>query len=341
VNELDSLNVLEVDVVAPGCGELPQVPAGKPLVSVVITTKNRREELSYAIRSALSQAIPVEVLVIDDGSTDGTAEMVRAKFPSVRLERSATSMGYVEQRNRGARLATGDIIFSIDDDAFFTSPRIVAQTLAEFDHPRVGAVAIPYVEPNKSAMVHQHAPSKDGIFVTDSFIGTAHAVRKNLFLRVGGYRDVLVHQGEEMDFCIRMLDIGYVVRLGSADPVHHMESPRRDFGRMDYYGHRNNILFVWHNVPMPYLPFHLLATTVNGFTWAIRGRRFRKTMLGIASGYFECFRRGMNRRPVPRGIYRLHRVLKKNGPQLLSNIAVSLPPVDTSNGFQSSQVASS
>ena len=152
------------------------------MASVVITTKNRRDELSYAVRSALSQSIPVEVLVIDDGSTDGTAEMVRAEFPSVRLERSETSMGYIGQRNRGARLASGDVIFSIDDDAFFTSPHTVAQTLAEFDHLRVGAVAIPYVEPNKSAIVHQHAPSKNGILVTDSFIGTAHAVRKELFL---------------------------------------------------------------------------------------------------------------------------------------------------------------
>src|SRR5438034_4863248 len=116
--------------------------SSKPLASIVITTKNRQEELLLAICSAFSQSIPVEVLVMDDGSTDGTAEMIRTRFPSVRLERSERSIGYVVQRNRAARLAIADIIFSIDDDATFTSPNTVAQTLTEFGHPRVGAVAI-------------------------------------------------------------------------------------------------------------------------------------------------------------------------------------------------------
>ena len=44
-----------------------------PVASVVITTRNRCDELVDAVRSALNQSVPVEVLVIDDGSTDGTA----------------------------------------------------------------------------------------------------------------------------------------------------------------------------------------------------------------------------------------------------------------------------
>jgi glycosyltransferase involved in cell wall biosynthesis len=148
----------------------------KPSASVVITTRNRKEELRDAIKSALAQTVSVEVLVIDDGSTDGTSDMIR----------------------------------TIDDDAIFKSPLTVVQTLSEFEHPRVGAVAIPYIEPRKSPLVCQQAPSKDGIFVTDSFIGTAHAVRKDVFLRIGGYRDYLVHQGEEMDFCIRMMEARFL-----------------------------------------------------------------------------------------------------------------------------------
>ena len=81
--------------------------------SVVITTKNRCEELRAAISSALRQSAQPEVLVIDDGSTDGTADMVRAEFPAVRLERSAESVGYIVQRNRAARLASGAIVFSL------------------------------------------------------------------------------------------------------------------------------------------------------------------------------------------------------------------------------------
>jgi glycosyltransferase involved in cell wall biosynthesis len=288
--------------------------------SVVITTKNRKEELRNAIKSALAQTISLEVLVIDDGSTDGTAAMVRSEFPTVRLDRSEASVGYIVQRNRAARLADGDIIFSLDDDAVFASSHTVVQTLQEFSHPQVGAVAIPYLEPHKSPMVHQQAPSYDGIFITDDFIGTAHALRKDVFLQLGGYRESLVHQGEEMDFCIRMLAAAYVVRLGRADAIHHLESPRRDFRRMDFYGRRNDILFAWHNVPWLHLPLHLLGTTLNGFVAAGRAGRHLKMLQGIASGYVGCFRRWNERQPVSAKVYRLQRTLKKNGPQLLSNM---------------------
>ena len=117
--------------------------------SVIIATRNRKEELQIALSSALGQTVRPEVVVIDDGSTDGTAHNVRANFPSVRLERSETSQGYIVQRNRGAHLAKGRILFSIDDDAEFSTPRIVEQTLRDFDDPRIGAVAIPYLEAEK------------------------------------------------------------------------------------------------------------------------------------------------------------------------------------------------
>ena len=59
----------------------------KPVASVVITTKNRQDELRVAIQSALKQTAHVEIIVVDDGSTDSTAEMVRREFPGVRLIR--------------------------------------------------------------------------------------------------------------------------------------------------------------------------------------------------------------------------------------------------------------
>ena len=67
-----------------------------------------------------------------------------------------------------------------------------------------------------------------------------------------------------------------------------MESPQRDWGRMDYFGRRNDILFAWHNVPMPYLPIHAAGVTVKGIASAIRVRRFRKMLQGLACGYADC-----------------------------------------------------
>jgi glycosyltransferase involved in cell wall biosynthesis len=293
-------------------------------VSIVITTRNRKEELRIALSSALGQTAHPEVVVIDDGSTDGTAEMVRANFASVRLECFETSQGYIVQRNRGAHLAKGRILFSIDDDAEFSTPHIVEQTLRDFDHPRIGAIAIPYLEPKKDNQGPHLPPDDRATWVTGAFIGSAHAVRRNVFLQLGGYREKLVHQGEERDFCLRMLNAGYVTRLGRADLIHHMESPRRDFRRMDFYGRRNDILFAWQNVPAPYFTAHLLGTTWNGLRFALRCGRGREQFRGIIAGYSEIVCRKHKRQRVTRTAYRLQRRLQKRGPFRLNEIEAEL-----------------
>jgi glycosyltransferase involved in cell wall biosynthesis len=290
--------------------------------TVVITTKDRKDELPVAVRSALEQSVRPEVLVIDDGSTDGTSAMVRSTFPQVRLIRHEESRGYISRRNEGARTASGDVMFSIDDDAAFSTPRAIQQTLEDFSSERVGAVAIPYVDVLRDEQVRQMAPDSKSVYVTDSYIGTAHAVRRDVFLRLGGYREHLIHQGEEGDFCIRMLNAGYVVRLGNADPIHHFESPKRNLSRMDFYGARNAVLLAWQNVPFPFLLAHLPVTTVRCLLLTLQPDRFKTRLSGLIDGYRQCFRR--RREPVSWSAYRLARTLRKKGPKPLTEL--DLPP---------------
>src|SRR5262245_32019510 len=227
--------------------------------AVIIATKDRKDDLRRALISTLRQTEPVEIIVLDDGSTDGTSEMVAEEFPSVLLKKSEKALGCIAQRNLGAQLCSADVIFSIDDDAEFSSPDVINQTLLAFCHPQIGAVAIPYLEPHKSRSEFQRAPTPESIWITDSFRGTAHALRRSVFLQIGGYYEPLVHQGEEMDLCIRLLNAGFVVRLGSSDPIIHHEFSKRDWRRMDFFGRRNDIIFAWRNVPTIYLLGHLLG----------------------------------------------------------------------------------
>lgn len=304
------------------------VPSQSPppaAAAVVITTKNRKEELRGAIESALKQSVPVEVLVIDDGSTDGTPDLVRDLFPQVQLHRSEQSSGYILQRNRGADLASAPVVFSIDDDAVFSTPRVVEQTLAEFDHQRVGAVAIPFINVKQDEIVRQRAPDAAKLWVTSSYIGTAHALRRDVFRAVGGYRAHLIHQGEESDYCVRMLAAGYVVRMGLADPIHHFESPRRDFRRMDLYGRRNDVLYVWHNVPLRSLPVHLVGTTLNGMAFGMRCGRFWRHTRGLVNGYGALLKFFGERKPVSSETYRLSRMLKTRGAVPFEEIEPLLP----------------
>ena len=278
-----------------------------------------------ALVSALAQTAKPEVIVIDDGSTDDTVEMVIRDFPGVVLVSHNESRGYIIRRNEAARMATGDVIFSIDDDAEFSAIDIVEHTLAEFCCPVVGAVAIPFIDVKKSPQLRQCAPDQENVWLSDAFIGTAHAVRRDVFLALGGYREHWVHQGEEGDFCLRMLDAGQLVRLGSSKPIFHYESPRRDFRRMDFYGRRNDVLFAWHNIPLLMLPFHLAATTKNGVSFGLRVGRLGIMLKGLLQGYLDCGKYWRLRIPVTQAAYRLGRFLKKTGPCRIQDIENLLP----------------
>jgi GT2 family glycosyltransferase len=174
----------------------------------------------------------------------------------------------------------------------------------------VGAVAIPYADVKKSPKTRHRAPDSDAVYCTAAFKGTAYALRRSLFLDLGGYREHFFHQGEESDYCVRMLDAGYVVRLGRADRINHYESPKRDFVRMDYYGRRNEVLFAYHNVPGLLLPKYLLGAAVNTVRTAIRYGRVRHFLQGLLAGYRDCIRFGDRRTPVRPRTMRLFRRLR-------------------------------
>ena len=287
-----------------------------PTATIVITTKNRKDDLARALRSAIAETAAVEVLMIDDGSQDGTSEMVRAQFPGVRVERFETSAGLIVRRNIGAKLARAPIIVSIDDDAEFSTPHVVAQILPFFSDPKIGAVAIPFKEPGKTGdILFQVAPSDSGVWRCAYFIGTAHALRRNIFLSLGSYRGDLVHQGEELDYGIRMIDAGYCTIIGRSDPILHHESPIRDWQRMDYYGSRNTILFAWQNAPALSLIPLLAGSTIKVALFTLEWSRLKHRIGAIVDGY-RCFMR-FERRPVSRARFSLFRGLKKQGPEQL------------------------
>jgi GT2 family glycosyltransferase len=302
--------------------------------TILITSKNRASELIEAVTSALAQSVPCEIIVIDDGSTDATPSEIPSRFPSVRYIRHDSSEGYIKRRNEGIGLARCEIVFSIDDDAIFQSPHTVEQTLAEFDDPRIGAVAIPFVDVKISPKVRQKSPSKKSIHCTSSFIGTAHALKRSVFEQVGGYRFYLRHQGEEGDLCIRLLHQGYIVRLGNADPIHHFESPKRDHQKIDLYGRRNDILFCWYNVPIWMLPVSLAATVVNGLRHGIRCGRVLIMFRGILLGFASIAKVLRKRDPVSLACFSLFRRLKKSESVPLDDIVGGLPKPQCEKAFE-------
>jgi GT2 family glycosyltransferase len=90
-----------------------------PFVSVVIPTHNRKEKLVRLIRSVLNSNYPrkkLEIIVVDDASTDGTYEEIKKKFSSIKVIRNQKEMLVSGSRNIGIKNSRGEYIFLIDDD---------------------------------------------------------------------------------------------------------------------------------------------------------------------------------------------------------------------------------
>jgi GT2 family glycosyltransferase len=115
----------------------------KNLVSIVIPTWNQKELLFECLESILKypSRLSTEIIVVDDGSTDHTAEYTKKNFPDVRLVENRYNEGYAKAVNKGVGCSVGDFIFLLNNDTRFIGSTI--DVLYDFlmEHKDAGAVA--------------------------------------------------------------------------------------------------------------------------------------------------------------------------------------------------------
>ena len=98
------------------------------LVSVIIPTKNRKEIISKSIDSVLAQTLqPFEIIVVDDGSNDGTKDFIHKKYPEVIVIRNEVSVKGAVARNQGASFAKGEYIAFLDSDDYWLPHHLITQ----------------------------------------------------------------------------------------------------------------------------------------------------------------------------------------------------------------------
>lgn len=120
----------------------PDPPTLAPVVSVCIANWNCRDLLRKCLASlfAQDQGVPFEVVVVDNASADGAADMVAGEFPQVVLVRNEDNVGFSRASNQAAELARGEYLFFLNNDTEVGAFALLEFTAYADSHPEVGMI---------------------------------------------------------------------------------------------------------------------------------------------------------------------------------------------------------
>lgn len=214
-----------------------------PIISVLIPTYNRKDIVLEAIRSALKQEPNnFEIIVIDDGSTDGTAEYLQGLNLSIKII-TQKNMGVAAARNRGIREARGEYIAFLDSDDLWL-PHKLQQQLAFFTiHPETVIVFTDEYISEKNVIQSKTRfernkpivrPSLPAFVQHTSIHVSSIMAKKTLFDEVGLFNESLrIHEDSELwnriaeYHAFNYIEQPLVVYRWQADPAHLMSNEKR------------------------------------------------------------------------------------------------------------------
>jgi GT2 family glycosyltransferase len=248
-------------------------------IAVTITTHNRREELERTLdQIGRLNPAPDAILVCADGCRDGTVEFLREKHPQVRVIVHETSRGSIPSRNELAESADCDVFVSLDDDSYPIDFDFVQRVRELFErHPRLGVAAFAQRSdefPESLIATHFGEPS-----FTGSFANSGAAIRRDMFINLGGYPDFFFHAYEEPDFALRCVAASWQVRFEPTLIIrHHFTTAQRNEIRTHHRHARNECWSVLLRCPGLLLPVvcgfravrQLGYAASRGFSWFVR-----------------------------------------------------------------------
>jgi GT2 family glycosyltransferase/glycosyltransferase involved in cell wall biosynthesis len=253
----------------------PDVPGG---VSVVIVSFNTKDLTRRCLETVQGQGAHVlEAIVVDNASSDGSAEMIRAKFPEVQLVVSGRNLGFGPANNLAFRACRGEFVLLLNSDAFLEESAIAKLLETMQRHPGAGAVgprllnedgslqrsAWPF--PSASRLLLEatglHRPLRrmglledlgqwnhDEEREVDFLIGACLLVRREALAEIGGFDEAFWLYAEEADLQRRLHDRGWrtvftpsatAVHLGSASSAESGARWRRFFDAQALYVHKH------------------------------------------------------------------------------------------------------
>lgn len=226
-------------------------------IDVVIPARDHLELTESCLRHLEAQTVPHRVIVVDDGSTDGTSERLRERWPAVVVERLDAARGFAAACNAGVAAGSGEIVVLLNNDVD-CRPDFLERLVAPFDaDPRAGAVAALMLQPGEQTIDSmglcadvtlgafprlQGLPAARAAEATPVLAcpaGAAAAYRRTAWLDVGGLDEAMFAYMEDFDLGLRLRAAGWRVagapgaigvHLGSATHGHRSAHQRRHGG---------------------------------------------------------------------------------------------------------------
>lgn len=265
---------------------------------MIVLSWNRRDELLTTLSLLKEEADPTtEVIVVDNGSTDGSASMVAACHPEVQLVRLPHNLG-IDGLNAGMRRARGEYFVLLDDDSH-PAPGCLQRMRKHFEErPSLGAAAFTIIaaRDNKTVWPAPGEVYPDGRAMV--FIGCGVGLRRQSVEEVGYFDAAYFLYLNELYLTVRLFDAGYeVLHFPDLVAYHRVSSMHRSSARTVFFAERNMLWFMWQHFPI-YLaalfgPYRIARQTVY-FLYHNRKSECYTLFQAFVAGYLK-----------------LHRVLKK------------------------------
>lgn len=262
-------------------------------LSVCVVNWNRAAELEHLLADLRYQTHAAdELIVVDNGSSDGSAEMVERDFPDVRLIRLHRNMGLSFGRNVGILAAKGDLIAILDNDLRILDRQFLAKILRSairhFDSGVISFHCVEGVWSHSGAHFHSGVLSFDQLeafaeagqspvspqaFYDWFFFGGACIIRRNVFETVGLFDDAFSYGGEEWDFAYRCHAAGIRMLRDTDTWVVHVRSPNMRATYMPSLILKNMVIAQSRYMPRFDLALFLLLQFGRSAVDAVKGKR--------------------------------------------------------------------
>jgi GT2 family glycosyltransferase len=231
-----------------------------PPVTVVIATRDRVVELRRTLAHLSALPESPAIIVVDNGSTDGTAAAVRRDFPHVTVIRNRRNRR-AAARNQGARRAATRYVAFSDDDSWW-EPGALARACGLLDrHPDVGVIAGRTLVGERAAddpinAMLARSPLRDprGTGLPGppvlGFLSCAVVARRKAFLQAGGYPSLLGIGGEEELLALNLAAAGWPAVYADSVVARHFPSANRNVTARRAAELRNRVLIAWLRRPL-------------------------------------------------------------------------------------------